>query len=280
MCKHVEKRNIIFHLIDLLGRQRLSLTKKQAKWFMARKGFLDMLPLNLAVLPWGILCGSLAIQRDFSVLEALLMPLVVFAGSAQLVATELIANNASLATILFTTLVISSRHFLYGLALRERLKVLTNKWRFPLGFLLTDELFALSAHSKAFVGQLRLIYALVSGASFYFSWLIWNIIGIVAGSFLPDLTSLGLDFAIAVTFIALVIPTIINLPILVSVIVAGSLSVVFKVNNVELDLVLAALIAMYCGYITERWQLQRQQNAQPTEVNEKKTAQQNHGEDK
>lgn len=71
----------------------------------AVKGLLDMMPLNLAVFPWGILCGSLAIQRDFSILEALLMPMIVFAGSAQLVATELIANNAPLATILFTTFV-------------------------------------------------------------------------------------------------------------------------------------------------------------------------------
>lgn len=224
---------------------------------MARKGFLDMLPLNLAVLPWGILCGSLAIQRDFSVIEAILMPLIVFAGSAQLVATELIANNASLATILFTTFVISSRHFLYGLALRDKLKILSSKWRVPLGFLLTDELFALSANRKAFSGQLRLIYALISGGSFYLSWLCWNIIGIVAGSYLPDLTTLGLDFAIAVTFIALVIPTVTNLPILVSVVVAGVLSVWFKLMHMELDLVLAAVIAMYCGYITERWQTKR-----------------------
>lgn len=236
----------------------MPITKKQARWYMARKGFLDMLPLNLAVLPWGILCGSLAIQRDFSVLEAILMPLIVFAGSAQLVATELIANNASLMTILFTTFVISSRHFLYGLALRDKLKILPNTWRLPLGFLLTDELFALSANSKAFVGQLRLIYALVSGASFYTFWLCWNIIGIVAGSYLPDLTTLGLDFAIAVTFIALVIPTIVNIPILVCVVVAGILSVIFKINNIELDLVLAAVIAMYCGYITERWQANQQ----------------------
>ena len=85
----------------------MALSKKKARWLMARKGFLDMLPLNLAVLPWGILCGSLAIQRDFSALEAILMPLIVFAGSAQLVAIELIANNASLATILFTTFIIS-----------------------------------------------------------------------------------------------------------------------------------------------------------------------------
>jgi predicted branched-subunit amino acid permease len=77
--------------------------------------------------------------------------------------------------------------------------------------------------------------------------------GVIAGSYLPDLTHLGLDFAIAVTFIALVIPTIINLPIFVTVLVAALLSVVFKLMQFELDLVAAALIAMYSGYLTDRF---------------------------
>ncbi|GLX80000.1 branched-chain amino acid ABC transporter permease [Thalassotalea insulae] len=218
------------------------------------KGVLDILPLNLAVLPWGILCGSLAIQRDFTALEALLMPLLVFAGSAQLVATELIGANAPLATILFTTFIISSRHFLYGLALRDKMKVLPGNWRYPLGFLLTDELFALSSHRRAFNGKYRLCYALAAGGSFYLCWLFWNIIGIFAGSLLPDLTTLGLDFAIAVTFIALVVPTITSLPVLVTVLVSALLSVVLKLYQVELDLVLAALFAMYAGYVTLTWQ--------------------------
>ena len=224
--------------------------KKQAFNHMALKGFLDMLPLSLAVLPWGILCGSLAIQRDFTLLEALLMPLLVFAGSAQLVATELIASNAPLATILFTTFIISSRHFLYGLALRDKLKILPTRWRLSLGFLLTDELFALSTSPRSLKGKLRLIYALSASGSFYVCWLLWNIIGIVAGSYLPDLTETGLDFAIAVTFIALVIPTIRNIPVLVTVLVAGVLSVVFKLINWELALVFASVLAMFCGYIT------------------------------
>lgn len=218
------------------------------------KGFMDMMPLNLAVIPWGILCGSLAIQRDFSVLEALLMPLIVFAGSAQLVATELIGGNAPLATVLFTTFIISSRHFLYGLSLRDKMKVLRNKWRYPLGFLLTDELFALSTHSQAFKGKVRLIYALASGGSFYLCWLVWNVIGIFAGSYLPDLTTLGLDFAIAVTFIALVVPAIKNLPILVTVIVSGLCSVTFKLLAWELDLVISALLGMIAGYYVLRLQ--------------------------
>ena len=226
------------------------LKRKQAYFRMAQKGVMAMLPLNLAVLPWGILCGSLAIQRGFSTLEAILMPMLVFAGAVQLVVIELINDNAPLATILFTAFIISSRHFLYGLALRDKLKKRSFLWRGSLGFLLTDELFALSGEAKSFQGKLRLIYALAAGGSFYLCWLLWNIIGIVAGSYLPDLTNLGLDFAIAVTFIALVVPSITNLAMLVTVVVAGFLSVLFKVANWELGLVLSSLIAMYAGYFT------------------------------
>ena len=228
----------------------MSFNRKNAYLKMAQKGLLDMLPLNLAVIPWGILCGSLAIQRGFSVVESLLMPMLVYAGAVQLVVIELMHNNTPLLTILFTAFIISSRHFLYGLALRDKLKNLPLKWRGSLGFLLTDELFALSSHEKSYQGKLRLVYALFAGGSFYLSWLLWNIIGIVAGSYLPDLTHLGLDFAIAVTFIALVVPSIINLPRLVTVCVAALLSVVFKLLIWELGLVIASVIAMYCGYLT------------------------------
>jgi 4-azaleucine resistance transporter AzlC len=228
----------------------MTLNRNQAYWVMIKKGFIAMLPLNLAVLPWGILCGSLAIQRGFTVVEALLMPTLIFAGAVQLVVIELINDNTPLATILFTAFIISSRHFLYGLALRDKLKNLPFKWRGSIGFLLTDELFALCGDSNALKGKLKLVYALSAGGSFYICWLLWNIIGVTAGSYLPDLTKLGLDFAIAVTFIALVIPTIKNLPVLVTVLTAGFLSVIFKIANWELGLVVASLIAMFFGYLT------------------------------
>jgi 4-azaleucine resistance transporter AzlC len=228
----------------------MSFNRKHAYIKVALQGFLAMLPLNLAVLPWGILCGSLAIQRGFTALEALLMPMLIFAGAVQLVVIELMSDNVPLATILFTAFIISSRHFLYGLALRSQWKDLPLRWRGSLAFLLTDELFALSGKANAYQGKLKLIYALAAGGSFYLSWLLWNIIGVVAGSYLPDLTTLGLDFAIAVTFIALVVPSITNLPMLVTVVVAGVLSVIFKLMNWELSLVFASIIAMYCGYLT------------------------------
>ena len=70
-----------------------------------------MLPLSLAVLPWGILFGSIAVQRGFSWLEAQMFSAIIFGGAVQIVTVELIADNASLVTVLFTAFVISSRHF-------------------------------------------------------------------------------------------------------------------------------------------------------------------------
>lgn len=213
------------------------------------KGQLDMMPLNLAVLPWGVLCGSLAMQNGFSALEAQLMSLLVFAGSAQLVAIELIANNTSLLTIAVTTFIISSRHFLYGLAVRQKVIAQPLRWRLPVSFVLTDELFAFSHHPKAYQSKARLIYALSAGFSFYVFWNIWTFIGIVAGRLLPDLTDLGLDFAIATTFIALVIPAIKNAATLACVLVSGVSAAVLKSLSFDMWLVASALIGMSCGYL-------------------------------
>ncbi|MBQ4810306.1 AzlC family ABC transporter permease [Pseudoalteromonas luteoviolacea] len=216
-----------------------------------KKGLLDMLPLNLAVLPWGILCGSLAIQNGFSALEAQLMSLLVFAGSAQLVAIELMAKDVSFITLLITTFIISARHLLYGLSIRNKMVDKPLKWRGPIAFFLTDELFAFSHHHRAYRGKLRLVYALVAGGSFYLAWNLWTFFGIVAGQFLPDLTNLGLDFAIAAIFIALVVPGISNLPILLACVVSGLSMLYFKIIEFEFGLVAASLLGMTTGYLLQ-----------------------------
>ena len=217
-----------------------------------RKGAVDMLPLSLAVLPWGVLFGSLAVQRGFSWLEAQMFSAIAFGGAVQIVTVELIADNASLFTVLFSAFIISSRHFLYGLTLRDRLSPKPLRWRLSLGFLLTDELFALSGDRRAYRNRFRLYYALGAGGSFYLAWNLWTFIGIVAGASLPDLTELGLDFAIAATFIALVIPEIKTLATLVAVLVASVSSVIFTLWGFELGLVCAALMAMCSGFCVQK----------------------------
>jgi 4-azaleucine resistance transporter AzlC len=192
------------------------------------------------------------VQRGFDWLEAQLFSGIVFGGAVQIVTVELMANNASLFTVLFSAFVISSRHFLYGLALRERLSIKPLRWRLGLGFLLTDELFALSGDRRAYRNRFRLYYALGAGGSFYLAWNLWTFIGIFAGTSLPDLTELGLDFAIAATFIALVLPDIKTLASFSASVVAGVASVTFTLWEFDLSLVCAALLAMCVGFSIEK----------------------------
>jgi predicted branched-subunit amino acid permease len=89
---------------------------------------------------------------------------------------------------------------------------------------------------------------LAAAVSFGIAWNIWTFIGIVAGSYLPDLTNIGLDFAIAVTFIALVIPGIKTRSAVVAVVVAGVMSVVLELAQFNLALITAGLSGMAAGY--------------------------------
>ena len=222
--------------------------RKKAIRVALLKGATDILPLSLAVLPWGVLFGSLAIQRGFSWFEAQLFSAIIFGGAVQIVTVELMAENTPLLVVLFSAFVISSRHFLYGLALRERLSTHSAAWRVGLGFLLTDELFSLSGTKKAYQTQFRLYCALGAGGSFYIAWNIWTALGIFAGTWLPDLTQLGLDFAIAATFIALVVPEIKSKSILICVMISALSSIVLSIYGQELALITAAIIGMVSGF--------------------------------
>ena len=226
--------------------------RKKAIRVALLKGATDILPLSLAVLPWGVLFGSLAIQRGFSWFEAQLFSAIIFGGAVQIVTVELMAENTPLLVVLFSAFVISSRHFLYGLALRERLSTHSVAWRVGLGFLLTDELFSLSGTKKAYQTQFRLYYALGAGGSFYIAWNIWTALGIFAGTWLPDLTQLGLDFAIAATFIALVVPEIKSKSILICVMISALSSIVLSIYGQELALITAAIIGMVSGFWAQK----------------------------
>ncbi|WP_373279090.1 AzlC family ABC transporter permease [Vibrio diazotrophicus] len=213
------------------------------------QGTVAMLPLSVAVLPWGLLAGSFAIEAGLNPFESQALSAILFAGSAQLVATGMIKAGAGLMTMLITTFFITSRHFLYSVSMRGKISPLPTRWRVILGFLLTDELFALCGQQSE--KQFNRWYALGAGFSFYLIWNLATLVGIVAGSYIPSLNSIGLEFAVAATFIAIVIPNVKSIPILISVITALILSVSLTIFNVNGSLMYASVGAMLAGYFSE-----------------------------
>ncbi|MCW8345592.1 AzlC family ABC transporter permease [Vibrio sp. ZSDZ65] len=213
------------------------------------KGSLSMMPLSLAVVPWGFLAGSFAIESGLTFFEGQAMSAILFAGAAQLVAMGMIKSGATLLTMMVTIFFITSRHFLYGLSMRESISPLPLRWRLGLGFLLTDELFALCGRQSP--QQFNRWYALGAGLSFYLIWNIATLIGLIVGSQIPDLQQYGLEFAVAATFIAIVIPTIKSLATLLAICSALVTSVILATMNVEMGLVIASIVGMSVGYIAE-----------------------------
>lgn len=212
---------------------------------------LDTMPLAVAVIPWGVLTGALGIQIGLSAGQAQAMSLFVFAGAAQLSGLTLISAGAAPLGILGSTLVISSRHILYSIVFRQHVLQLPFRWRAAIAFLLTDEMFAVSQAHTERNNQFSALFALVSGATFYLVWNVSTLIGIVAGDSIDKLHELGLDFAIAATFIAMTISEIKRWPMALAILVSGALSVVLKPLFSESYLVLSALAGMIAAFLVD-----------------------------
>lgn len=216
------------------------------------RGAMAISPLSIAVIPWGILTGSFAIEVGLSPIESQAMSVIVFAGAAQLVALGMLKAGIGLFGILLSTLLITSRHFLYSMVLRKDISSLPTKWRLLLGFLLTDELFAILSTGEAQQHKFDRWYALGGGLLFYISWNLATLLGVIAGKTIPNLDKWGLDFAIAATFIALIIPLIKNKSILICVLVSLVSSVCCVLLNIEAGLIISAMLGMTCGTLNEK----------------------------
>jgi len=174
----------------------------------------------------------------------------VFAGAAQLVAIGMVKSGASLISILLTTLLLTSQHLLYGMHLRSTLSVLKPRWRMSLGFLMTDEFFALvSQYDRETFNRW---YALGVGLTFYIAWNLFTLAGIVLGKSIPGLEHLGLEFSIVATFIALITPVVRDVPTVVCVAVALLCSVGLSFLQWESAVVVSGVLGMSAGYACKR----------------------------
>ncbi|WP_019411364.1 AzlC family ABC transporter permease [Pseudomonas psychrophila] len=214
------------------------------------RGAIACLPLTLACAPWGLLAGSTAIDAQLTPMQSQGLSLFVFAGAAQLVAIGMIKGGASALSILLTTLLLTSQHLLYAMHLRPLVSPMEPKWRLGLGFLLTDEFFALvSPYDQQTFNRW---YALGVGLCMYVGWNLFTCLGVIVGKSIPGLDQLGLEFSIAATFIALITPIVRDKPTVICVAVSLLSVVLFSYWQWESAIVLAGLAGMAAGYLCKR----------------------------
>lgn len=176
------------------------------------RGARDIIPLLIAAIPFGIVYGALAQTNGLSVLATMGMSLFVFAGSSQFVAVTLIGVGAAVPIIVLTVFVVNLRHMLYAVSMMPYVFELPQKIRALMSFWLTDESYA--TLSKGLIDEPKMPqfhwYYFGAAFSMYLNWQCCTVLGIYLGQEIPDLTKWGLDIAMVVAFVGIVVPILKN----------------------------------------------------------------------
>jgi 4-azaleucine resistance transporter AzlC len=226
--------------------------RSRAQEFLA--GCRDEAPILLGVMPFGMIYGILALQGGLPPAVAQAMSAVVFAGSAQFIAARLIHEGIPAAVLVLTIFVVNLRHALYSATVAPYLRRLGAGWKVVLAYLLTDEAFAVAITryqrgDEAEPPPHHQWYFLGAGLTLWGSWQVSTAVGIFLGAQVPEAWSL--DFTLALTFIALVVPALRDRGALAAAAAAGVLAVLAAGLPYNLGLMVAAGAGVLAGLLAE-----------------------------
>ncbi len=228
-------------------------------------GIKGVAPILLGVIPFGMIYGVLAVGAGLHPLAAQAMSCIVFAGSAQFIAAGLFRVGAPGIVLVLTTLIVNLRHLLYSASVAPHLAHLSWRWKALLAYLLTDEAYAVAImHYRSLpsgngeAGRTHAhYYFLGAGLGLWGCWQLSTAAGIILGAQIPD--GWALDFTLALTFIALVVPALRDRPSWAAALAAGAVALATVGWPYKLGLMAAALTGIAVGL----WLDMRRQEARP-----------------
>jgi 4-azaleucine resistance transporter AzlC len=217
-------------------------------------GVRDELPLLLGVFPFGMIYGVLALGAGLAPSAAQAMSSILFAGSAQFITAQLAGTATPWVVMVLTAFVVNLRHALYSASMAPYLQKLSPLWKGLLAYLLTDEAYAVVITRFQRDGMQRLShwYFLGAGLALWSCWQVSTAVGIFLGTQVP--AGWMLDFTLALTFIALVVPALRDRPGALAALTAGLTALAAYALPYKLGLILAALVGITVGVWSEaKW---------------------------
>jgi 4-azaleucine resistance transporter AzlC len=202
-------------------------------------------PLLFGAFPFGLIYGYLAREAGVPAAAAVAMSSIVFAGSAQFIGTQLFSAAAPGLIILLTTFVVNLRHVLYSASLAPYLQHLRPAWKWLLGYLLTDE-----AYAVAITRPSSHWFFLGAGLALWISWQISSALGVVLGARIPS--GWDLEFALPLIFIAITMPMLTDRAARMAAVVAAVIAVLTWAAPMRLGLMAGAIAGIAAGVLAER----------------------------
>lgn len=219
-------------------------------------GCRDEAPLQLGVVPFGMIYGIAALAAGIPAWLAQLTSAVLFAGASQLVVVQMLAAGGAALPIGATASLLNVRHMLYSASIAEYVCHLPRRWRLLLAYLLTDEAYAVAilryqtqATTRPPGGapgaDRRHWYFLGCGFTLWFTWQLSTAAGIVFGATIPP--EWDIDFAIPLTFIALLTLLLRDRAGQAAALVAALAALAFAALPYKLGLLAAIVLGLGAG---------------------------------
>ncbi len=216
------------------------------------RGARHMLPVAPGIAAWGIVTGVAMVQSGLGVPLSLLMSIVVYAGTAQLVALPLMAAGAPMAVVWGAALCVNLRFVIYSAQWRLYFGHLSRWRRLALCYVAADVNYVLfhKTYPEAKPAPGQLAYFAGASATLWLVWQLASVLGILMADAIP--LAWGLGFAGTLAMIGLAMGLVIDRASVVVAVVAGTAAVAAFALPLKLNIVVAIAAAVAAGLVLEQ----------------------------
>jgi 4-azaleucine resistance transporter AzlC len=214
-----------------------------------RKAFPYTIPVLTGYLFIGTAFGVMYAEKGYSFLWAILMSILVYAGSGQYLAVNFFVPGFSFLQVIFLTFMVNVRHIFYGISLLGKFnKIGMKRWYMIFG--LTDETYSLlcTTNVPEDVEEDKFLFAITIMNHSY--WVLGSAIGAIAGTVLP-INSEGIDFAMTALFVVIFIEQWMDrknrIPEMIGVAVAIVALTIFGASSFVLPAMLSIVALLFVG---------------------------------
>ena len=209
----------------------------------------DVAVLFLPALPFALLFGVMVVESGVPQVLGWASSIIMFGGAAQMTLITLIGEGAAVSAAVTTTLIVTARHILYSVTLAPRFQGQPAWFRWLGPYVLIDQVFALTQVKELSDDADFRRYYLAAGFMFWGLWVSFTGLGIILAPIIPE--TLGIDIAIPLLFLGLLLMAIKRRSQVVTALVSGGAALAFAGMDNQLGLIIAVLIALTVAAFNE-----------------------------
>ncbi|MCZ0960389.1 AzlC family ABC transporter permease [Paracoccus benzoatiresistens] len=226
-----------------------------------RRGAIKSLPFLVVMIPFALLFGVVALEAGMDVAQVLGFSVLVLAGASQFTAVQLLSDNAPVIIVILSCLAVNLRMAMYSASLVPWLRDATAQQKAWVAYALVDQSYALAIQEYEANPRMDLRHRLAFFAGVVsvvcLPWMVFSWLGATVGRAIPQ--DIALDFAMPITFLAMIAPMLRTPAHLAACFVAVAGSLAFAGLPSGLGLLIASPLGMATGALVEVWSQRRAQ---------------------